>query len=260
MEREMKKVVFLIMTSMLAMSCLQEGDKVYWYYADSYIYEYVHYDEIILYLCPTNISVRVVPVCSYGAFSTSEVSLARYKSKCDLYGDIGYKLAITTLHPGVYEHSAPDRDLVSVRVFSNKDYLDGYPAGSDLSSLYCMASRSPYKYIESGYTLTYDIESADFPSYYNDYLNHYTGSQFTIGDGVYPVFGPLSDLTSEDMKLLGFCSYYNYLDDIFSLYPVCLPDDRSVHEMTVELHDIDGNVLTASVEVDFSKVDLLVQN
>ena len=257
----MKKVVFLIMTSMLAMSCLQEGLKGYWYYADSYIFEYVYYNEIVLYSGYSgNISVRIIPDYSYGAFSTLEEDIAMYKAKCDLYGDIGYELKIFTDCPPVYDHSVPDRELEAVKVFSNKDYVEGYPAGSDLSSLYCMASRSPYKYIESGYTLTYDIESADIPSYYNDYLNHYTGSQFTIGDGVYPVFGPLSDLTSEDMKLLGFCSYYNYLDDIFSLYPVCLPDDRSVHEMTVELHDIDGNVLTATVEVDFSKVDLLVQN
>lgn len=252
----MKKTILPVLLCLLTMSCVQEGDKNIWLEADSYIYEYIHYDEIRLHVSPEFLSIRVKPSYSYGAYSTSEDDIARYKSKCDLYGDNGYKLVFSTFFIGYYAHSVPDRDLEYIRIYSNKDYVDGYPVGSDLSHLYHMASRSPYKYIESGYTKIYDAESIDFPDYYCNYRNYDQGMYYNFKDGVYPVFGLVSDFKAEDLKLIGFGDFPSPEFEIFTLYPICLPDDMSVHKITVELHDIDGNVLTTTTNVDFSKMEI----
>ena len=58
------------------------------------------------------------------------------------------------------------------------------------------------------------------------------------------------------MKLLGFGDRGGLPDpcEIFTLYSRVVPDDKSEHELRVELTDTDGKVLTATLKVDFSEV------
>ncbi len=240
-------------------SCWSEGDKVTWFYTDSYVYQYVRYDEIVLRAGSFGeVAVQVNDNGFYGVFSKSDSDLNEHKAKCQLYGDVGYDHTFWEIAYNYREHAVQDRDFESIRIYSNKDYSSDFPAGADLAPLYCLASRSPYKYIESGYTLGYSAESLDYPEYYHEYLKRMKGNiQFRIRDGVFPVFGVLSEMSPKDMKLLGFGDQWESPFEIMTLYPTCLPDDKAVHMITVELTDTAGEVLTASVDVDFSVVTII---
>lgn len=72
-------------------SCWSEGDKVTWFYTDSYVYQYVRYDEIVLRAGSFGeVAVQVNDNGFYGVFSKSDSDLNEHKAKCQLYGDVGY--------------------------------------------------------------------------------------------------------------------------------------------------------------------------
>lgn len=239
MEHRIKKITLLI-GLILAVSCW-EADKVTWYEADSYVFEYVQYDEIIVTKLPEGeLRVEVIADDSYGAFSTSDAAYAKYQAKCGLYNDKGYKLKFWTLHEGQYENSVQDRDFISIKVYADEE---------DITSAYYIASRSPYKFIKSGYKDTHQTSYIDYPVYYRDYINGLTtrGIYFQIGEGLHPVYGALSDLTEEDMKLLGFGEQRDSQFEIFTLYPINPSKETSAETLTVELTDTQGDALTAEV-------------
>ena len=124
-----------------------------------------------------------------------------------------------------------------------------YGDDEDITSEYYIASRSPYKFIKSGYKDTHQTSYTDYPDYYLDYTSGKTGGiLFQIGEGLHPVYGPLSDMAEEDMKLLGFGYRSDSRFEIFTLYPVNKEKKISAKTLKVELTDTEGNVLTASVE------------
>jgi len=238
MERRIK-AASLLTCFILATSCW-EADKVIWYEADSYVFEYVQYDEIIVTKFPGGeLRVEVIADDSYGAFSTSDADYAKYQAKCDLYNDKGYKLTFGTFHEGEYNHSVQDRDFISIKVYADDD---------DISSDYYIASRSPYKFIKSGYKDTHQGSYYDYPVYYRDYTTFMTrGMYFQVGEGLRPVYGALSELTEEDMKLLGFGHQRDSEFEIFTLYPINPSTETSAQTLIVELTDTQGDVLTAEV-------------
>lgn len=236
----MKRIIFLIIINLVISSCT-EADKVIWYEADSYVFEYVQYDEIIVpKFSGGELRVEVMADDSYGAFSTSDAAYAKYQAKCDLYKDQGYKLKFWTLHEGMYENSVQDRDFTSIKVYGDDE---------DITSEYYIASRSPNKFIKSGYKDTHQTSYTDYPDYYLDYTSGKTGGiLFQIGEGLHPVYGLLSDMAEEDMKLLGFGNRSDSRFEIFTLYPVNKEKKISAKTLKVELTDTEGNVLTANVE------------
>lgn len=236
----MKRIIFLIIINLVISSCA-EADKVIWYDADSYVFEYVQYDEIIVTkFSGGELRVEVIANDSYGAFSTSDAAYAKYQAKCDLYNDKGYKLEFWTLHEGMYENSIQDRDFTSIKVYGD---------GDDITSEYYIASRSPYKFIKSGYKDKHNLSYSEYPDYYQNYIDGVTrGIRFFVGEGIHPVYGVLSDLTEEDMILLGMGFRSASQFEIFTLYQINPDKKISAKTLTVELTDTEGNVLTANVE------------
>lgn len=257
MERTIKAIYLTIALS-LATSCYPNDDiELYSYDADSYIFGYVSYNSISLFRMEKygRIQVMFHPSDAYGAFSENEEDQQRYKEKCEYYNDIGYAWGFISDAPEYYENCVQDRDYTSIRVYSDKPYSESLPAGSDLSSCFYMASRSPYKFIASGYKDKSKKHYASCPNFYNNYLNV---GYFLIVDGVYPVYGLLSEMTDNDLKLLGMRDVHTDSDEpveFLTLYIARMPEDLSVHTITVELTDTDGNVIKAETAMDFSKVE-----
>ena len=261
------KIILPFVVFLTVSGCWSERTKVYWHESDSYVFEYIGYEDIMLEnLGNGEIAVMCVPSHFYGAFSQEEPQKSEYKSKCAVYNDFGYHFKYFNYGGSEYEHSVPDRDFSKIEIYSDRDYVEGYPAGSSLSSLFYMASRSPYKFIKDryeNYTVSYPLSQDDYPEYYHKYrknrgiLAPVVQMAFPLDvTGVYPVYGILSEMTEDDMKLLGFGDRKGLPDpcEIFTLYPRVVPDDKSEHELRVELTDTDGEVLTATLKVDFSEV------
>lgn len=243
---------------LILLSCSKEKDITHWHYASSYVFEYVQYEKIISHTGVWGeLIVQVIPNDSYGAFSTSEADVKKYDAKCQLYEDVGYDLKFWSLECNSYENCVQDRDFEAIKIYSDKDFLVNYPSGANLAPLYYIASRSPYRYIKSKYSLPHNGEIDDYPPYYREYLNNKRGIDFAICDGVYPVFGVVSNLSSEDMKLLGFGNHWTSPFEMFTLYPTCLPDDKTIHSITIELLDSNGEILTCCVDVDFSMIKVI---
>ena len=236
----MKRIIFLIIINLVISSCA-EADKVTWHKANSYVFEYVQYEQIVVNQFPGGeLRVEVIADDSYGAFSTSDAAYAKYQAKCDFYNDKGYELTFWTLHEGMYENSVQDRDFSSIKVYGDDE---------DITSDYYIASRSPYKFIKSGYKETHNFTYSEYPDYYQGYLDHVTGGiRFFVGEGMHPVYGVLSDLTEEDMILLGMGNRRDSQFEIFTLYQINPDKKISAKTLTVELTDTEGNILTASVD------------
>lgn len=244
----MKHIIFKVATLLtcfiFAVSCTEadyDADKVTWHKANSYVFEYVQYDQLVVSQIPGGeLRVEVIANDSYGAFSTSDAAYAKYQAKCDLYNDKGYKLEFWTLHEGMYENSIQDRDFTSIKVYGD---------GDDITSEYYIASRSPYKFIKSGYKDKHNLSYSEYPDYYQDYIDGVTrGIRFFVGEGIHPVYGVLSDLTEEDMILLGMGFRSASQFEIFTLYQINPDKKISAKTLTVELTDTQGNVLSARVE------------
>lgn len=235
-----RKLTTLLTCLILAVSC-GEADKVTWYEANSYVFEYVQYDAIVVnQFSGGELRIEVIADDSYGAFSTSDAAYAKYQAKCDFYNDKGYELTFWTLHEGMYENSVQDRDFSSIKVYGDDE---------DITSDYYIASRSPYKFIKSGYKDTHNFTYSEYPDYYQGYIDQVTGGiRFFVGEGMHPVYGVLSDLTEEDMILLGMGYRHDSQFEIFTLYQINPDKKISAKTLTVELTDTEGNVLTASVE------------
>ena len=127
-----------------------------------------------------------------------------------------------------------------IDVISDRDFND-IPAGSSLDSVVELLAASAKPFIDSGYDPSYGWPDNAPAAYYRD------GEPIMCGTygGFSPVYGVLSDLRAEDLKLLYFsyvgCMYLSFLEE---------PAVKE-HTFTVTMQDAAGRTLSCTFECTF---------
>ncbi|MCF0187513.1 MAG: hypothetical protein HUJ98_13630 [Bacteroidaceae bacterium] len=112
-------------------------------------------------------------------------------------------------------------------------------------------SWSPYKYILSGYTKYYHYNPSDVSMEFDDLMRiHVNDRHFdkSIDDTYYPIDKLVSDLTSDDLVLLGDGNLGALLG---ILYFENKPKDEGEYNITVEIKTDDDRVLTDTIKLTF---------
>lgn len=147
----------------------------------------------------------------------------RYESLCAKYND--YIKTDVYVGNGVYIEgpSYPDVNPVSINVVALTDFDENHKAGDSLNDITRLISASPYKYITSRQKYDYSKDESLSQSFRTVYGHFYANTpQDGSGDPscYYPVDKLLSDITSEDLILLGFRDARQGFDIKFEVMPI----------------------------------------
>ena len=171
----------------------------------------------------------------------------KYESLCRKHNDLSYNQKISVING--YDFTAQtfiSEDFDSIKVTSDKDYDEKHPAGESLNDLCRFVAFSPYKFISSGYK--------DYYNYSKDNVSK-TLAKFTrywrISEGqkltCHPIDKMLSDVTAEDLILLGYDNPYPLFWLHFERKPIVLGE----HLVTVEVRTDEGKIYTATITMNF---------
>lgn len=171
-----------------------------------------------------------------------------FKALSEKYGDTGFKNDYLMMPPVRREFMA--MPFTKVEIVSDSDFDAQHPAGASLSDIARFKTITPYPFIRSGHTETFDWES--YPGYEDFkglFYNTITDDILHILDAmyVYPVDKLASELTTDDLTLLGRgeCGWVHYgkinTDPFAVLEFEQEPDISKTHNFVVTLTDEDGN-------------------
>jgi hypothetical protein len=198
------------------------------------------------------------------SFESEGADAVRYDALCAKYNDLNYNKK-TRYIKGIHCRTYSSNEIASIDVASNVDFDTEHSAGSSLGDIVRLLSASPIKFIQSGYKETFDwnIQS---PSVFK------RESAFAFcydDDGPAdihhrPVHGLLTELTQEDMQLMGEGSYrhgypnvtppaHNPGSGYFFGYLIFEkePEEPGVIELTVTIRLADGRMLSQKIEKRF---------
>ena len=236
-----------------------DGLRYYHYESDSYVTRYLSYDEIQLVEHPNkNTSALLIQAVindvEYGFFSTAEDAKLKYEEKCNLYNDHGGSFKWMTNEKFGCANTQTDRDFLSIDIVSDSDWDESHPAGTSLNDVFRFASSSPYKYIASRYKKSYFWMKEELPEYVHRYYACVGGDRAYDDKAMHLVHGLLSEITSEDLILLGGQSEGKpKYDKLGFLFPVQKPSGSKIHSLKLTMLDTEGNTFTATAKIDFSR-------
>lgn len=194
-----------------------------------------------------------VPKYHFGAYSNDDEKhdaegYRRYLDKCGRYSDIKCDTVYYVWGSGgpSYGYHYFAEEIRSVGISYSLDWSEGYPAGSELGGLFTLYAVSPLEYIRRGYTgrssykghpdeetfaVIQELNLCDLHVGTRDTegnINMRTGSK-AVFDNFYgePVVRKVSELTDEDLRLVGGGEWYTGECILFMLKPDFLPDDLS---------------------------------
>lgn len=129
-------------------------------------------------------------------------------------------------------------EFTAIDITSNRDF-NGISAGESLASEVRLCAASPLKFIESGYTETFDWD-ADKPAEFNaeDWESGIFGNH---REGYHPVNKLLSEVTRRDLTLLRHEFVFLQFTD---------PPVGQLHRLTISMRDGEA-LFSTSVEVEF---------
>ena len=232
----MKKVFYILLFAWFGISCTRSGSEVGGEFsATEYcIPGYLEADML-----------KEPDVCTDGLVSlqfSGELYLPSRGEKGDkfrelsaFYGDTYYNKPTCPGGPYVLCNEFERIDVISDRGFND------IPAGSSLDSVVELLAASAKPFIDSGYDPSYGWPDNATDAYYRD------GEPIMCGTygGFSPVYGVLSDLRAEDLKLLYFsyvgCMYLSFLEE---------PAVKE-HTFTVTMQDAAGRTLSCTFEYTF---------
>lgn len=182
-----------------------------------------------------------------------------YDSLCVLHNDISYN---TELEYGLGA-SGPTYfkgDILSIEVFSNKDYDAQHPANASLNDIVRVMSISPYKHIASNYKEFYNWKR-DFPAefsndslllQYRDLVYSFQSYKKDPPSEMYPVNKRLSEATASDFVLMELVDrYYKGGSPMAILMFEKAPDIAETHEVTVRISLSDGFACYPKIQISF---------
>ena len=186
-----------------------------------------------------------------GSYSSDGDAKYFYDTWCRKHNDMTYDRKekfgyIGTPKPHVFLAA----DYTSIEIVCNIDWNSDHPAGSSLNDIVMFYSASPIKYIESGYTEKYDWGQTEIPdifltSMYNDGYIY----RKSIAEGItpfHPVIKPVSELTRNDMILLGNGDVES--NDVLAVLEfTSMPADYAERTITVTVTTDKGDSFNADI-------------
>ena len=248
----MKRYIFMICALVILSSC----DRYTGYRSKSFV---LRYDDLAAITLSKYRSVPCISVNNdltrsrfwCGPFREEGL----YDSLCDKYGDTEYNEKVYYLVT-FEEPSRNASDLLSVKVYSDRDFDAEHPAGSSLADIIRFLSCSPKEYIASGYKSLYRYDPELVSPGFRSTWGYYYGRPDKEKSEYYPVDKMLCDIVPEDLMLLGPDVAYNPQRahmKFFSLFFEKLPVVKDSHVITVEVTTDDGRVLSGSIVMDFAE-------
>ena len=197
----MKHILSLISLSLLLFGC----DRYTYVHVHSYVYSYVDVDNLRLDTLDKgdHLKIAVIPeniICNYDVTKNEDM----FEYYCKLHNDTSFpktKISTTqfiTSRYLIYDYS-------SVNVTADVDWDFNHPSGRSLNDIVHFVAMSPYKYILSGYEALCPNPLSDGTAseYYKDvYMSESFNSQMPD----YPIDKRCSDLMTDDLILLDFCT------------------------------------------------------
>lgn len=144
-------------------------------------------------------------------------------SLCTYYNDRSYNREIVP-----HSTQAIASTLTTIDLVSDSDFDERHKAGASLADITFLAGASPYDYIQSGYTKTFDWKNAP-PFYEQNQLYIWYGSNDS------PLYMRLSEIDSRDLTLL---------NPIFFLTFESQPTLSKSHKFTLTVTDKKGKTIS----------------
>ena len=144
-------------------------------------------------------------------------------SLCTYYNDRSYNREIVP-----HSTQAIASTLTTIDLVSDSDFDERHKAGASLADITFLAGASPYDYIQSGYTKTFDWKNAP-PFYEQNQLYIWYGSNDS------PLYMRLSEIDSRDLTLL---------NPIFFLTFESQPTLSKSHKFTLTVTDEKGKTIS----------------
>jgi len=229
---------------------------------DSFVQAYVKTGAIyLLGYDESSIAVRIAhdrPGSSwYTWYGSTETRHRIYDSLCTKHGDHGFNRHFRVIDGGMEITIYPDADVREITVTCSTDFDARHPAGTPLDDIIRLASYSPYKYIQSGYTDTYSYQestvSESFAEHMGEIFKGGYGNDkdpYNINPSCYhPVDVLLSDAVEEDFILIG--------PNESSYSPLALlvfesgPSESGPYEITATIQMDNGTTYSPSVVMNF---------
>lgn len=189
-------------------------------------------------------------------FKGQKGNAAKYEDLCEKHTDKSYPPKKYRLPENMpfhdFEPAYPSRDIVSIEITSDHPY-NGIPAGESLSGEVRLLGFTASPYIANGYESVYDYGTQAGLS---DAFRRLYGSELKSESvqGTYPLDKKLNELNSEDFRLMGSGLFgYPKSLDVCRLVFENMPDDSSLHHITLTIKDNSGKVYTHEVEVRFGE-------
>ena len=238
----MKKVLLIL--AIICLPIIKSCDKVTTEKFRSYVNTYYQFNDIKLSLSESgNILIAGDDFeCHYTWQSKGDFK-KKYDELCELHNDMSFNKKMDYIAGTDWGHAlAPD--FISIDVVSSADFDSEHPAGTSLNDIFYLISVSPQEYIKGGYNQLYDW-SKGTPARFQKaaYLEGFNGQ--TYGDRPYyhPIDKKLSEITAEDMALMGVNSVYYYACLVFDSEPTL----EKEHELTVTVRTHDGKTLSHKI-------------
>lgn len=185
----------------------------------------------------------------YGALSDDRDAKRAYEAKCAEHGDRGFSFAFTCgPGPNMIPNSFPDKDFRSLEVVSDTDFDEAHPAGTPLNDVTMFCSASPWPFIRSGYT-EQGTWSGELPAEVYRYFGIVTPYDMEWKSCYHPIYGKVSELTPDDLTLLGGDEGGLRMGMIGVLTLLERPERAATHTLTVTLTSSDGERYSARVAV-----------
>lgn len=243
----------IALAAVAATTFLISCNRVDYYQADSYVGRYDDLTKITLVRNDGD-AVCIDVKSDFDAQGCYGPGDEKYRDLCRKHGDVGYnrKIAYLSGRDVVYNAS----DLLSVKVYSDRDFDAEHPAGSSLADIVRFLSCSPKEYIASGYKSLYRYDPELVSPGFRSTWGYYYGRPDKGKSEYYPVDKMLCDIVPEDLMLLGPDVAYNPQRShlkFFSLFFEKMPVVKDSHVITVEVTTDDGRVLSGNIVMDFAE-------
>ena len=145
-------------------------------------------------------------------------------------------------------NSFTDKDFRSIEVVSDTDFDEAHPAGTRLDDVMMFCSASPWRFIRSHY-----VEQGEWNAGVPAEVYRYFGTVLPYDTEwkscYHPVYGKVSELTADDLTLLGGDDGGRRMGMIGVLTFLARPDRAATHTLTVTLTSVDGERYSACAAV-----------
>ncbi len=227
----MKRLIIYLLV-ILSGTLLVGCPEVDYHITRSFVEEYYEVDDFEIVAGYKNtISIKGMKEGNYWKFYNSGSQKDKYDALCKKHNDMSWNKTS-------FRHCVLGVDFLSIDFVSDADFDETHSAGASLSDILRFESESLYPFVSGGY------EGAEFGENYN--RGEYTR-----------INKPLSELTIDDMKMLGKDTHPNLLADryygpyIAYLFWLSEPTLSKTHNITVTMISDDGRTFEKTIQVSW---------